>query len=111
MRQIGDEYRIDPKEPDGSTPIQFAQMTPALAKGHQAWTRNTYAERAHKYCSGTLNLSNGSFSDQETTRFQTCLKKYASSFQLFTQEKQLFEANNAEMDRLQKNKYAQFEQL
>ena len=111
MRQIGDEYRIDPHEVDGSGEIQYAQMTPALAKGHQAWTRNTYAERAHKYCSGTLNFNNGSFSDEETNRFQTCLKKYATSFQLFTQEKQLFDKNNAEMDRLQQNKYAQFEQL
>ena len=111
MRQIGDEYRIDPNVPDGSEPIKFATLPQSLAKGHQAWSRNTYAERAHKFCSSTLDFRSGNFSDAETNRFQVCMKKYAASFKLYTEEKQLFQANIEEMDRLQQNKYAQFEQL
>ena len=47
MRQIGDEYRIDPFHVDSSAEIQLKPLTPALARGHEAWTRNTYAVRAH----------------------------------------------------------------
>ena len=85
-------------------------LSPALAAAHAVWTRNTYAERAHKYCTGFagLNLGSAAFTDVEETRFNTCMAKYAQAFELYTQERDLSAAQDAEMDRLQQNRFHKF---
>ena len=90
MRQIGDDFAVDPREPASSAEIGDPVMTPALMRDHKAWLRNTFATRAHAFCSKTLNFSEGVFTDSETNNFNACLNKYKNAYGLFTQEQNLF---------------------
>ena len=110
MRQIGEEHRIDPFAADGSKEIPLHPISASLAKAHAVWSRNAYAESAHKYCvrATGMNLGDAEMSDNEIAKFNSCLSKYAMSFELYTQEKKLYKDRLNQMDRLQQNKYQQF---
>ena len=110
MRQIGEEHRIDPYAADGSKEIPVHPISASLAKAHAVWSRNAYAESAHKYCvrATGMNLGSAEMTDSEVSKFNSCLSKYAMSFELYTQEKKVYKNRLDEMDRSQQNKYQQF---
>ena len=110
MRQIGKEHQIDPYQPDGSREIPIHPISASLAKAHAVWSRNSYAEAAHRYCvrASGMNLTDATLSETEVARFNSCLGKYAGSFELYTEEKKHYMGRLNEMDALQQNKYQQF---
>lgn len=108
MRQIGEEYAYDPFKPISTAPVEAPVMTAQLKSEHQAWTRNTYAEAAHRFCTSAarINLSTKEFDAQEDTRFSNCLAKYATSFTMFSQEKQHFQKRCDDMAAVGQSKFA-----
>ena len=74
MRQIGDEYRHDPFKAIGTSAIDNKALSNKMAVEHAAYANNTFAERAHNYCTKkTADLSSSEFSDQEASNFKNCL--------------------------------------
>ena len=110
MRQIGEEHRIDPYAADGSREIPIHPISASLAQAHAVWSRNAYAEAAHKYCvrASGMNLGDANLSDSEISKFNACLGKYAMSFELYTEEKKLYKNRLDDMEIQQQNKYQQF---
>ena len=108
MRQIKDEFRPNPYKAFGTAAVEAPQLTPVEAKDHNAWLRNTFSERAHKFCTvnSDFNLSNASVSEAETQRFQNCLTKYSASFNVFTSEKQHFKQRCADLAASGDDKFA-----
>jgi len=51
MRQIGDDFAVNPHVGGATQAIDAPTMTANLIKAHKAWTRNTFVSKAHKYCS------------------------------------------------------------
>ena len=92
MRQIGEEHRIDPYAADGSKEIPVHPISASLAKAHAVWSRNAYAESAHKYCvrATGMNLESAEMTDSEVSKFNSCLSKYAMSFYPRAQMREIY---------------------
>ncbi len=89
MRQITDEYRIDPFKSISTAPIAEPELNQKQALVHKRWQRNTFLSQAYKYCASntSYNLSSATVSSDEQSNFKNCLKTYQASFKLYLKEK------------------------
>ena len=109
MRQIGDDLRQDPREPqviveaaqpDMSDPVNQAVLTQFM--------RNKFAEMSHKYCSVGLNLGMAKYTEAEQQRFETCLSKYGQAFNIYKEEQNVYFNTINEIKSQQGDIYAKF---
>ena len=111
MRQIGDEYRFDPFLPMTTQSVENKSLGAKQQVEHQAFLKNTVAERAHKYCTAkVINLGNNQFSDAEAQGFSNCLNQYTQAFGIFKQERNSFLRNIAEMRARGEDIFAEIDQ-
>ena len=84
MRQIGDEYRFDPFLPIQTAAVENKTLGARQQIEHNAYAKNTFAERAHKYCTAkVVNLNSNGFSDAENQGFANCLNQYSQAFGIY----------------------------
>ena len=107
MRQIGSDLNQDPTQPIVTEAIGQADLNdPANAATYAQFTWNKFQEMSLKYCSRGLNLSRGSFSEAEQSRFQTCLNKYQQAFSIYEQEQSVHDRAMAAIDAAGGDRYA-----
>ena len=83
MRQFGEDFAFDPHKSISTEPVPAPDMNAQMIADHKAWTRNTFASRAHKFCSSSLNFTNGDMTDVEMNSFNACMNKYKNAYGIF----------------------------
>ena len=108
MRQIIDDFRVDPYKSISTVAIGSPELNAKQAQDHQAWMRNQYAQSAHRWCTKNagFNLSKATISETEERSFSNCLNKYQASFGIFTQEKSRFQQTAAELVKNGEDRFA-----
>ena len=92
MRQIGDDFNVNPFDAGATKAIDPPTMTASLLKSHIAWTRNTFSSKAHQFCSKEFNMSSADNAEAETNNFYACLNRYKNAFSIFAEEQGVFNA-------------------
>jgi biotin carboxylase len=75
MRQITDEYRIDPFKSISTASIDQPILTDDQLAVHRKWEKITFLSLAHKFCATNtkFNLSSAKLSADEKSSFKNCL--------------------------------------
>ena len=91
MRQIGDEYRVDPFKAIGTAAVESGNYSKYLEQEHATHSKNTFNKRAHQFCTNkVVDLNSPSFSKAEAAAFTNCVNQYAASVSLFSAERSAF---------------------
>ena len=105
MRQIGDDFSHDPLAPRPTQAIAAPDMNPAMVAYNKAWQTATYMSRAHKYCSGMLDLSSSELGEKEASNITACMSRYHQAFKLFDADNAAYVSMLDKLTESGQNKY------
>ena len=106
MRQITNEFTVDPSKSIQVEAMPAPNLTAAQQQQLEHWMATKTVTMAHKYCAAKVNFLKEGSADN----FQNCLDRYAMGLSLFKQEQATF---NGELQRMAANgqdRFAHFNQ-
>mmetsp|Transcript_44183 Transcript_44183/g.42902 ORF Transcript_44183/g.42902 Transcript_44183/m.42902 type:complete len:92 (-) Transcript_44183:94-369(-) len=91
MRQIGDDFKVDPYKSIGTTEVPVPKISEYFAPVHTRWLQNTLHTKSHNYCAKMcLNFKNASMDGNEKSCLTNCFSKYNLAYKALIHEKSLF---------------------
>ena len=108
MRQIGEEFKVDPHKPIGAEAVPEPQLPESFKKDHLRWLTNLVTMRQHKYCSALcINFtSSTNLGDMEKTCMQNCFTKYNQALESYAIERSFFQEGLEDLKAQGKDHYA-----
>ena len=111
MRQISNEFAIDPTQSITVDTAEMPQLTAEEEQQLQNWMHTKTVTMAHSYCLKKVQFLSGAKADGEViSQFNNCLGKYSQSWGVYNQERQLFVARIQGQQERGEDIYAHFNQ-
>jgi hypothetical protein len=112
MRQISDEFRVNPKESIRVTAMPEPEWNETQQRDFAQWYRMKWSSHAAQFCAKSVgyDFAQAAEADWESKAMQSCMKKVHGAFQVLSQEKGIFHNELAAMKSRGEDVFAKFNQ-